>query len=88
MTLKNFINTANKIKDFAIIGPAKQDEFDKLDIHSDKGDIFQVNYLKGFAMFLNLEQLKDVGYFDSNFFIYLEEIDLCKRVKEKNKKYI
>ena len=37
-------------------------------------------------MFLNLEQLKDVGYFDSNFFIYLEEIDLCKRVKEKNKK--
>ena len=86
MTLKNFINTANKIKDFAIIGPAKQDEFDKLDIHSDKGDIFQVNYLKGFAMFLNLEQLKDVGYFDSNFFIYLEEIDLCKRVKEKNKK--
>ena len=37
-------------------------------------------------MFLNLEQFKNIGYFDSNFFIFLEEIDLCKRLQDKNKK--
>ena len=31
-------------------------------------------------MFLNLKQFSNVGYFDGNFFIYLEEIDLCKRI--------
>ena len=34
-------------------------------------------------MFLNLKQFKEIGFFDENFFIYLEEIDLCKRLKEK-----
>ena len=34
-------------------------------------------------MFLNLDQFKEIGFFDENFFIYLEEIDLCKRLKEK-----
>ncbi len=84
-TLSNFLLTANKIKDFAIIGPAKQDEYSDREIDSNE-DFFQVDFLKGFAMFLNIEQFKDIGFFDSNFFIYLEEIDLCKRLKKKNKK--
>ena len=37
-------------------------------------------------MFLNLREFKEIGFFDENFFIYLEEIDLCKRLIEKNKK--
>ena len=84
-TLNNFLLTANKVQDFAIIGPAKQDEFSDNEINNN-GDLFQVDFLKGFAMFLNLEQFKDIGFFDSNFFIYLEEIDLCKRLKKKAKK--
>ena len=35
---------------------------------------------------MNLEQFNDTGFFDENFFIYFEEIDLCKRLVEKNKK--
>ena len=85
-TVKNFLISAEKIKDFAIMGPAKQDEFQKEDNNLDKGQVFQVDYLKGFAMFLNLEQFKQIGFFDDNFFIYLEEIDLCKRLKDVNKK--
>jgi len=42
--------------------------------------------VKGFAMFLNLSEFKEFGFFDENFFIYLEEIDLCKRLSKKNKK--
>ena len=85
-TVKNFLISAEKIKDFAIMGPAKQDEFQKEDNNLDKGQVFQVDYLKGFAMFLNLEQFKQIGFFDDNFFIYLEEIDLCKRLRKANKK--
>ena len=37
-------------------------------------------------MFLNLEQFKNIGFFDENFFIYFEEIDLCKRLIQNKKK--
>ena len=85
-TLDNFLITAEKLSDFAILGPAKQDEYSKDEYNLDKNQIFQVNSLKGFAIFLNLNQFKEVGFFDENFFIYLEEIDLCKRLKSENKK--
>jgi len=37
-------------------------------------------------MFLNLQQFQSIGFFDENFFIYFEEIDLCRRLKNNNKK--
>ena len=85
-TLDRLLYSANNFKDFAIIGPAKQNEYSNLDLNKKEQDIFQVNSLKGFAMFLNLKQFKEIGFFDENFFIYLEEIDLCKRLKKNNKK--
>ena len=45
-----------------------------------------VENVKGFAMFLNLSEFKNIGFFDENFFIYFEEIDLCRRVVNANKK--
>jgi len=45
-----------------------------------------VKNVKGFAMFLNLPEFSDIGFFDENFFIYFEEIDLCRRVIKANKK--
>ena len=49
-------------------------------------NLIEVEYVKGFAMFLNLSQFEKIGYFDENFFIYLEEIDLCKRLKKDGRK--
>ncbi len=85
-TINNFLDSAKKIKDFAIMGPAKQNEFSLIDENEDQKDIFEVEKLKGFAMFLNLKQFKDIGFFDDKFFIYLEEIDLCKRLRINNRK--
>ncbi len=85
-TLDNFLKTAENFSDFAIIGPSKQDEYSSVDINKDKEDVFEVNSLKGFAMLFNLKEFSEIGYFDENFFIYLEEIDLCKRLKQKDKK--
>ena len=42
-----------------------------------------VTSVKGYAMFLNLAQFKDIGFFDENIFFFLEEIDLCKRLEKK-----
>ena len=84
--LNNFLISAEKIKYFSIIGPAKQIEDSTDDKTVSEKEFFQVESLKGFAMFLNMDEFKDIGFFDENFFIYLEEKDLCKRIKKRNKK--
>ena len=43
---------------------------------------FQVDYVDGFAMLLNKNKFKDNIYFDENFFLYLENNDLCLRVNK------
>ena len=85
-TLERLIVTAENHIDFSIIGPAKQNEHSTLELHKNEDDVFQVSSLKGFAMLLNMKNFKEIGFFDENFFIYLEEIDLCKRLKKNNKK--
>ena len=85
-TLDRLLMTAEKYKDFSIIGPAKQDEYSQLDLNKDENEVFQVNSLKGFAMLFNMKHFKKIGFFDENFFIYLEETDLCRRLQKENKK--
>ena len=87
-SIDNFFYTALKYNDFAIIAPAIQErkDFDLLKNSKAIKDIIEVDRVKGFAMFLNISQFKDVGFFDDNFFIYFEEIDLCRRLKKLNKK--
>ena len=49
--------------------------------------VLEVNYVKGFAMIMKKsEVIKNL--FDENIFLYLEEIDLCKRFKKKNGRII
>ena len=83
-SIKNFLETAKKNPDFAIIGPLIQ-EATSLDSENNEKELISVSNVKGFAMFLNLKEFSQIGFFDSNFFIYFEEIDLCKRVKDLNK---
>ena len=84
-TIKNFFLTASNKPNFAIIAPYVQ-ESNTISDDNVRKDIIEVKSVKGFAMFLNLSQFKDTGYFDENFFIYFEEIDLCRRLIENNKK--
>ena len=84
-TLENFINTLQVIPDFAIIGPYVQEkEINKIDT-KDLNPV-SVKNVKGFAMLLNLAEFEKVGFFDENFFIYFEEIDLCTRLLKHKKK--
>ena len=44
-------------------------------------EIIEVDYVKGFAMLINLKKITFKKIFDENFFLFLEEVDFCKRVK-------
>lgn len=78
--LEKFLIRVNNNLDFAIIGPQ-----DFQNIKNEKNlNLIKVNNLKGFAMFLNMYKFKNIGFFDENFFLYFEEIDLCKKIKINN----
>tara|TARA_B100000029_G_scaffold496255_1_gene562315 strand:- start:222 stop:1070 length:849 start_codon:yes stop_codon:yes gene_type:complete len=84
--LENFFKSSKIIPNFAIISPYLQEQNNNsVNKFSKIQELVEVNSVKGFAMFLNIEQFKDIGYFDDNFFIYFEEIDLCRRIKKMKK---
>ena len=89
-----FLNS-NKLSDFTILAPIEKNfanygMFDKKNISSrilnqegeEKNYPFKVDFVDGFAMLLNKKKFKEEIYFDENFFMYLENNDLCKRVAD------
>ncbi len=81
-SIKNFFETAEKLQDFWLLGPANDQ-----DINSNftNEQIKEVDSLKGFAIFFNISKFNN-KFFDENFFLFFEEIDLCKTVKKNNGK--
>ena len=78
---KELIKAANNNKNkFSIIAPLA----DKKNLK--KKDLYEVDFVKGFAMLLDKKKIKKVGMFDKNIFLYLEEIDLCRRLKNAGEK--
>ncbi len=74
--LKKFLNIV-KNENYAIAAPTLLKD---KGVFKNKDNIKEVEFVKGFAMLLNKKYLRN-NYFDENFFLYHEEIDLCKRVK-------
>ena len=73
---------------FSILAPISQDinygYSKKIKFINNK--IIETDYVKGFAMLINKKKIIKIGMFDRNIFLYLEEIDLCKRLKLENNK--
>jgi GT2 family glycosyltransferase len=82
-TLKELSYVTNVLNDnFSILSPEIfNNKLLKLDNNEIK-DFIEVDFVKGFAMLLNLSKINFDKVFDENFFLFLEEIDLCKRVKD------
>ena len=86
-SIENFLKAVKRVSTFAIMAPyaqGKKDENNKINIINNNPIL--VKNVKGFAMFLNMSEFQDVGFFDENFFFYFEEIDLCKRLVKAHKK--
>ena len=53
-----------------------------------KKEYYQLNWILGAAIFIKSEVFKQVGGFDKDFFMFFEEVDLCRRVSLKGFKII
>lgn len=60
----------------------KSPRFARLDrTHADAGAAAEVDWLTGAFLIVRPETLAEVGGFDPAFFLYYEEVDLCRRAK-------
>jgi GT2 family glycosyltransferase len=75
---------AKKIKNLGILSPIETSKQTRIKKKSDK-EYYEVENVKGFVMMINNFNCKKTKYFDDNFFLYLEEIDLCIRLKKMKK---
>ncbi|MDC1279805.1 glycosyltransferase [Pelagibacteraceae bacterium] len=94
-TIDEIILGSKKIESFTILSPLSSNKkYPNYKLSKNNtikiGEPFKVNSVDGFAMLLNIkkiEKLKDninSNLFDENFFMFLENDDLCKRVIDKN----
>jgi GT2 family glycosyltransferase len=51
--------------------------------HKDYNKMMDVPNLSGCFMFMRTTALKEVGGFDEGYFMYLEDVDLVRRINEK-----
>jgi GT2 family glycosyltransferase len=96
-TIQEIINGSKVINSFALLAPLSDDvrypnyKLDKNNLSSRTDNMpFKVKSVDGFAMVLNLKKINQIenftnyNYFDENFFMYLENDDLCKRLIDHN----
>ncbi len=90
-TFQKLEEAINDIEDFAILSPIHENKnFPNYEI-SKKNEIvnkniFEVDVVDGYSMLINKEKFTEENVFDENFFLYLENVDLCLRQKNKNQK--
>ena len=92
-SMDEILKASNQLESFGITAPISNDSkypnF-KLNLNKkqkfDANNPFQVKSVDGFAMLLNLKRLKQIegfSFFDENFFLYLENDDLCEQLTKR-----
>ena len=90
-TFSNLSKSCLGISDFAILSPIHGNKnYPNYKIRNNydnkNSDILEVDDIDGFSMLLNKNSFEEKSYFDENFFLYLENDDLCLRIKKTNEK--
>jgi len=88
-TFENLTNSSKKIDDFAILSPLNdKDKYPNYKIKknyiNNNKDKILVDVIDGFSMLINKKKFRNDEFFDENFFLYLENDDLCLRTKQIN----
>jgi GT2 family glycosyltransferase len=52
-------------------------------LHKDFNTIHKVEVVTGACMIMKLKSFKEVNFFDEQFFMYSEDVDLCKKYRQK-----
>ena len=92
-TTEELIHYSQKINDFALLSPVMMDPeyknyhiYKKKLLQKNKSEYLEVDFIKGFSMFFNMKKFKSIGFFDEKIFLYYDEDDLCRRVRNLNQK--
>ena len=91
-TMSELIMLSSKYNDYSILAPISDDikypnyKIINKKIKNDNPDFLNVDSVDGYAMLINKNKFSDNIYFDENFFLYLENDDLCLRKKKENNK--
>ena len=93
-TIDSLIEESQKLESFGIISPIEVNKdypnyklIDNSRKNIDLKEPLKVKSVDGYSMLINLKRLNQIDnfyYFDENFFMYLENDDLCKRLNDKN----
>ena len=93
-TIDSLIEESQKLESFGIISPIEVNKdypnyklIDNSKKNIDLKEPLKVKSVDGYSMLINLKRLNQIdnfNYFDENFFMYLENDDLCKRLNDKN----
>ena len=79
----------SKDLDFAILSPLNDDQdfpnYKKVNELKNRNALLSVDQIDGYSMILDKQQFNN-NFFDEKIFMYLENDDLCLRVKKNNKK--
>ncbi len=93
--VQKIIDFTRKKKEYSILAPLSDNinypnyTIKNKNLIDNKLDYLDVDSVDGFAMLVNKKKFKDNLYFDENFFLYLENEDLClRKKKEKHKIFI
>ena len=88
-TIDELFIASKNLKNFSILAPSEKNFlnygfFNEKKINKNlETTPFEVDFVDGFAMLINKNNFKEINYFDEKFFMYLENNDLCKRIRDK-----
>lgn len=99
INLENINILKNSLKqipsNFALAGSMKHEEkninygyFKKNKKNLTNANYLNVDYIFGYFLLINVAKIKKINFFDSNFFLYNEDIDLCLRAKKNGYKIL
>jgi N-acetylglucosaminyl-diphospho-decaprenol L-rhamnosyltransferase len=91
-TMQELITLSSKFNDYSILAPISDDakypnyKINNKKIINNNSDCLSVDSVDGYAMLINKNKFSENIYFDENFFLYLENDDLCLRERKVNNK--
>jgi GT2 family glycosyltransferase len=91
-TMHELISLSLKYNNYSILAPISDNtqypnyKIKEKKIRNDDPDFLDVDSVDGYAMLINKNKFNDNVFFDENFFLYLENDDLCLRKKKENSK--
>jgi GT2 family glycosyltransferase len=92
-SIEKLLYEINKVKNFALFAPTYLDEsihknyYKKFETKDNFQDVLEVEWIDN-SFVINKEEIKNLGFFDENYFMYYENFDFCKKIFDSKKKML